>query len=118
MLLHRSADVRSSCDICDVTFQGRILRVHEEETTHHHEAVAAAQTAQHTSRADSVSTVFSGDSQKGGKTSSLAVAKRGQGNVLRRKRIDGARSPDQKCSTSTQKCSTSTQKYIYLHTNN
>ena len=59
MLLHRGADVRSSLDICDVTFQGRVVRVHEEETPHHHEAVAAAQTAQHTSRADSMSTVFS-----------------------------------------------------------
>ncbi len=50
------------------------------------------------------------EDQKGRKTSSLAAAKRGRGNVLRLKRIDGARSPDQKCSTSTQKCSTSTQK--------
>ena len=59
MLLHRGADVRSLCDVCDVTFQGRVVRAHGEETPHHHEAVAAAQTAQHTSRADSVSTVFS-----------------------------------------------------------
>ena len=59
MLLHRGADIRSSCDVCDVTFQGRVVRAHGEEIPHHHEAVAAAQTAQHTSRADSVLTVFS-----------------------------------------------------------
>ena len=59
MLLHRGADIRSLCDVCDVTFQGRVVRAHGEETPHHHEAVAAAQTAQHTSRANSVSTVFS-----------------------------------------------------------
>ncbi len=87
MLLHRGADVRSLCDVCDVTFQGRVVRTHGEETPHHHEAVAAAQTAQHTSRADSVLAVFSGDPQKGEKTSSLAAAKRGRGNVLRRNKI-------------------------------
>jgi len=47
MLLHQCVDVRSSCDICDVTFQGCIVCAHGEETPHHHEAVAAAQTAQH-----------------------------------------------------------------------
>ena len=59
MLLHRGADIRSSCDFCDVTFQDRVVCAHGEETPHHHEAVAAAQMAQHTLRADSVSTVFS-----------------------------------------------------------
>ena len=59
MLFHRGADVRSSCNVCDVTFQGHVVCAHGEETPHHHEAVATAQTAQHTSRADSVSTVFS-----------------------------------------------------------
>ena len=85
--MHRGADVRSSCDVCDVTFQGRVVRAHGEKTPHHHEAVPAAQTAQHTLRADSVLTVFSGDPQKGGKTSSLAAAKRGRGNVLQRNKI-------------------------------
>ena len=87
MLLHCGADIWSSCDVCDVTFQGRILCAHGEETPHHHEAVPAAQMAQHTLRADSVSTVFSGDPQKGGKTSSLAAAKRGRKNVLQRNKI-------------------------------
>ena len=87
MLLHCGADVMSLCDVCDVTFQGRIVRAHGEETPHHHEAVAVTQTVQHTLRADSVSTVFSGDPQKGGMTSSLAAAKRGRKNVLRRNKI-------------------------------
>jgi hypothetical protein len=56
------------------------------------------------------------DPQKGGKTSSLAAAKRGRGMCCGRsgQSGDGARSPDQKCSTLTQKCSTSTPKLIYL----
>ena len=35
MLLHRGADVRSSCDVCNVTFQGRVVCAHKEETPHH-----------------------------------------------------------------------------------
>ena len=35
------------------------MRAYGEDIPHHHEAVAAAQKAQHTSRAESVSTVFS-----------------------------------------------------------
>ena len=55
------------------------------------------------------------DPQKGGKTSSLAAAKRGRGMCCGRsgqsgQSGDGARSPDQKCSTLTQKCSTPTQR--------
>ncbi len=59
MPLHHSANVRASCDVCNVTSQGHVMRVHGEETPRPREAVAPAQKVQHTSRANSVLTVFS-----------------------------------------------------------